>query len=335
MNWNDLKFVLAVSQARSFQGAARKLRVTHTTVSRRITALEQYIGAPLFLREHNLCVPTTACARLVISAGRIEEEVRSAERARDIVDEVPSGVVHVSSVHWIINAVLLPAAPKLQAEFPGIQLRFYGGLYDGPRDEAGKIVSLRFELQPGRGEEVIPIANFGYAVYAPVDRHDTDALPWISFGGSVPYKWLESKGVLSKDVLITVGDATSVHAAVRSGVGKGLMPECIGDHDPRLRRVSREKPELVRTLRVVGEWSELSSARCQSVIGWMEKTFGAIGCAFTPEERKLHKVKLQKDFGCPQRERPPAAWLGNSGYGPPSLEPLLAETEGDGEKDRM
>jgi DNA-binding transcriptional LysR family regulator len=329
MNWNDLKFVLAVSQARSFQGAARKLRVTHTTVSRRVAALEQDVGAPLFLRENNLCVPTAVCARLVIAAGRIEEEVRNAERAATMASEIPSGAVHVSSVHWIINAVLLPAAPRLHAEFPGIQLRFYGGLYDGPRDERGKIVALRFELQPARGEEVIPIANFGYAVYAPAGCADPDAMPWISFGGSVPYNWLESQGVLSKDVLITVGDATAVHVAVRSGVGKGLMPECIGDQDPLLRRISGAGPEFIRTLRLVGEWSEISSMRCQSVIGWMEQSFNAIGCAFSPEGRKLHRGAVS-----PQRDRPPAAWLGNRGYGPPSLEPLSAETEGDGEKRR-
>ncbi len=282
LNWNDLKFVLAVSKARSFQGAARLLRVTHTTVSRRIAALEEQMGVTLFMRENNLCVPTASCARLVIAADRIEGEISRARGDASAAGEVPAGPVHISTVHWIINEVLLPAAPRLRAAYPEVLLRFYGGLFDGPRDGPGKIFSLRFELQPGRGEEVIPIANFGYATYAPADTRDDDALPWISFGGSLPFDWLESKGVRSGDVTITVGDATAVQAAVRCGLWKGLMPECLGDHDPALRRLSGPKPEFTRTLRVVGDWKELSTVRCQAVIAWMERSFQQIGCGFTP-----------------------------------------------------
>jgi DNA-binding transcriptional LysR family regulator len=286
MNWDDLKFVLAVSRARSFQGAARLLRVTHTTVSRRIAALEARLATPLFLRENSLCIPTSVCARLVAAAGRIDEEVRSAERSAGAETESPSGPVHIASVHWIINDVLMPAVPKLHADCPDIRLRFYGGLYDGPRDGPGSVFGLRFELKPGRGDEVIPVGSFGYAVYAPADCADPDALPWISFGGSLPYNWLESRGVNANDVLVTVGDATAVLAGVRSGVGRGLMPECLGDRDPRLRRISGPAPEFVRTLRAVGEWSELSTLRSQSTIRWIERTFEAIGCGFPKADQQ-------------------------------------------------
>jgi DNA-binding transcriptional LysR family regulator len=286
VNWNDLKFVLAVSQARSFLGAARLLRVTHTTVSRRIAALEQELSTPLFLRESNQCVPTTACTRLVIAASRIKEEIGAAERGAGEASEAPAGPVHITSVHWIINAILLPAVPALHKQHPQILLRFYGGLYDGPRDEPARLLALRFELKPGRGDEVIPIGSFGYAVYAPADCADPSDLPWISFGGSLPYNWLESQGVRASDVLITVGDASAVAVAVRSGLGKGLMPECIGDREPLLRRISGPKPEFVRTLRVVGEWGEISSARCQCVINWIERTFADLGCGFIQTEPK-------------------------------------------------
>jgi DNA-binding transcriptional LysR family regulator len=286
IDWDDLKFVLAVSRARSFQGAARLLRVTHTTVSRRLAALEAQLATPLFLRENNLCVPTSVCVRLVAAAERIDEEVRSAERSASGDDEKPSGPVHITSVHWMISHVLLPAVPELFAEYPGIRLRFYGGLYDGPKEGPGSAIALRFELKPARGDEVIPVGNFGYAIYAPIDCEDVDSLPWISFGGSLPYSWLESQGVSSQDVLVTVGDATAVLAGVRSGVGRGLMPECIGDHDPGVRRLSGPKPEFVRTLRAVGEWSELSTLRTQSTIRWIEQTFEAIGCGFQKTEQQ-------------------------------------------------
>jgi DNA-binding transcriptional LysR family regulator len=187
----------------------------------------------------------------------------------------------------MINHVLLPSAPALHALHPGILLRFYGGLYDGPQDGPGKLLYLRFEMKPGRGEEVIPIGSFGYAAYAPAACEDHTRLPWISFGGSLPYNWLESQGVRPADVLITVGDASAVAVAVGTGIGRGLMPECIGERNPLLRRISGPKPEFFRTLRIVGDWSEVSSVRCQSVIGWMERSFAAIGCAFNGTEGGL------------------------------------------------
>jgi DNA-binding transcriptional LysR family regulator len=278
LNWNDLRFLLAVSRARSFLGAGRLMKVTHTTVSRRIAALEQEVGSPLFLRENNGCVPTPACARLLVAASRVEEEVRVASKTAMEAPETPAGPVYISSVHWIINEILLPSAPMLHERFPGIKLRFYGGLYDGPRDGTGKVLSLRFEMKPDRGEEVMPIARIGYALYGPAGATDFDALSWISFGGSVQMAWSQALGVEPADVLITVGDATAVAAAVRAGSGKGLIPECIADRDPQLRRLSGPAPEFVRTLRLVGDWSEMASARGQAVAAWIQLAFDTIGC---------------------------------------------------------
>ena len=44
MEWDDLRYVLAASRAESSVSAANMLKVSHTTVSRRITALEQNSG---------------------------------------------------------------------------------------------------------------------------------------------------------------------------------------------------------------------------------------------------------------------------------------------------
>ena len=51
MNWDDLRFFLAVARAGTLQAAARQLGVDHTTVSRRIKALEAGLGQALFARH--------------------------------------------------------------------------------------------------------------------------------------------------------------------------------------------------------------------------------------------------------------------------------------------
>lgn len=51
MDWDHLRFFAALAQTGTLAGAARVLGVEHTTVARRIQALEQHMGCPLFVRE--------------------------------------------------------------------------------------------------------------------------------------------------------------------------------------------------------------------------------------------------------------------------------------------
>src|SRR4030095_9713363 len=49
-NWDDLRFFLRAAQTRTLAGAARSIGVEHTTIGRRLSALERALGAPLVLR---------------------------------------------------------------------------------------------------------------------------------------------------------------------------------------------------------------------------------------------------------------------------------------------
>ena len=51
MDWDNLRFFLELARTGTLAGAARRLGVEHTTVSRRIQALEKQMGATLFARE--------------------------------------------------------------------------------------------------------------------------------------------------------------------------------------------------------------------------------------------------------------------------------------------
>src|SRR5436189_216148 len=48
LDWNDLRYFLAVAREGSTLAAGRQLRVSQTTVARRIAALEAAVGFPLF-----------------------------------------------------------------------------------------------------------------------------------------------------------------------------------------------------------------------------------------------------------------------------------------------
>lgn len=299
-SWDDLRFLLAVSRARSFQAAARQLQVTHTTVGRRIAALETRMRQPLFLREDKVCVPTPAGARLIAAATRIEQEIRQARADTGGGPAEPEGLVRIVSVNWVVNDLLLPDVGGLRAQFPAIRLQLHGTLDDAPDPETMPVISLRFETKPARGEEVIPVARVAYSVYAPEGCADPDALPWVSFGGSAPLAWLRRQGVPPEAVALSVNDAGAVRSAVAAGIGRGLMPDCLAERMPGLRRQSGPAPEFVRILRAVGRRGDLLNDPGATVLHWAAERLAAAGCAM-PAVARGTGARLQ---GRPDRAAP-------------------------------
>src|SRR3954454_10053952 len=74
LDWDGLRYFLAVAQAGTVSGAAREPRVEHTTIARRIDALERELGATLFLRIPRGDVPTSLVEALVEAAESINVE---------------------------------------------------------------------------------------------------------------------------------------------------------------------------------------------------------------------------------------------------------------------
>src|SRR5215471_16313920 len=97
MEWDDLRIVLAILPEGTLSGAARRLGVTHSTVFRRLGAIEEKIGARLFERFRDGYVPTPAGETAAESAARLEEEVLTLERKLSGQDLRPFGMVRITT----------------------------------------------------------------------------------------------------------------------------------------------------------------------------------------------------------------------------------------------
>jgi len=65
-------------------------------------------------------------------------------------------------------------------------------------------------------------------------------------------------------------DAGFIHAAIRAGAGKGLIPEMLGEEDRKLVRLSGPEPEIVRHLRAMVHEDMRQLARAVTVIEWLK-----------------------------------------------------------------
>ena len=74
LDWDDLRYFLAVTRAGSASAAARALRVAQTTVSRRVSALEDELGVQLFVPTLSGQSLSEAGKRILAHVERIECE---------------------------------------------------------------------------------------------------------------------------------------------------------------------------------------------------------------------------------------------------------------------
>ena len=122
LDWDDLRLFLAVARSGSFVASGRGLGLNHTTLARRLTALEASLGTRLFDRSPRGVQPTKAGLDLIAHAERIEEEVLAAGRSVEGQDATVSGVVRLATTESFGTHFIAPRVHLLHAAHPGIEL---------------------------------------------------------------------------------------------------------------------------------------------------------------------------------------------------------------------
>lgn len=252
MNRDDVRYFLAVRAAGSIKGAARALKVDHTTVSRRLAALEIALGATLFQRTPDGLVETDVGRSIAPVAERLEVVAAEIVDAANSASDSPSGPVRIATSPLIADYLLVPELRGLMERFPRVQFELFSGVasVDMPRREAD--IAIRAH-PPGKapGEPSLLVrkaAQFGYALYATqsyIDSHGLPERPIRSLAGHQLVGTAHSEHIAwnaqlerPAEVPLTVFPFASNLAAVAAGLGLGFCACLAGDTHPGLIRVS-------------------------------------------------------------------------------------------------
>lgn len=250
MDWDNLRFVLAVADAGGLTAAGRSLRVDPATVSRRLDALEHEVKAKLFHRTRQGLEPTSAGAKLVAHARRMAEEVAAVELALSAEDRGIGGTVSITATDAVAEGFLAPAIASFRARQPGIVIEVVTDIrfLDLARREAD--VALRL-ARPQQGDlRVRRLGTVGYGFYASpayLARHGTPT-PAAGFAGHGLVDWPEDYAVIPQpawmrtvagaaETAMRSNSATARRAAATAGVGIALLPCLTADGDPALVRI--------------------------------------------------------------------------------------------------
>lgn len=280
-NWDDLRFLLALSRKRTFAGTARHLGVNESTVSRRLVQAEEKLGATVFDKNPSGLVLTTAGRALIRHLEGAELAIEAGEREISGLNHRIAGSVRITSVPMIVNHVLTPTLSDLLTEHPDLHVELIAepadlSLMQREADIAVRLARPRSEMRAISRR----IGLLKYAVYAAssaiTDRNDA-VLPWITYErrmSELPQaRWIDKNvSIDAPDApKVFVNDAETLLQCLRNGIGKSLVPEAIGDRDSDLRRLRYDDlPKREVWLLVHPELRDLR--RVHVAISWIEKS---------------------------------------------------------------
>lgn len=174
LDWDDLRFFLAIVRTGSLSAAARELRVTQSTAGRRLASLESGLGTRLLHRTPDGYVPTLAGEAILGQAERIEREALAVERTVGGRDTLLEGVVRVTAVETLASHVLAPAFCALQAGNPEIGIELLANVRHmslAMREADIALRLTRFEQHDLVARRIGTMAYGLYASPAYLERH--------------------------------------------------------------------------------------------------------------------------------------------------------------------
>ncbi|MEM8563645.1 MAG: LysR family transcriptional regulator [Pseudomonadota bacterium] len=242
LNWDDFRFFLAVAREQRVSSAGKVLGVQHTTVARRIEALEKRLGTRLFDRSHSGYAMTQAAENLYEHALVMEEQMQAVDRGIIGMDAQLQGPLRLTAPYNLLIRLVIPHLYRLLEPYPGIALELMGttGLLDLAAREAD--IALRFTASPPDyliGKKILPLVHgiYGSESYFAENpkRHRFIA---FSGDGEVP-AWVEQH-FPDASLSLRTDDADVMVEAIRRGYGLARLPCFACDHHEDLRRLDRE-----------------------------------------------------------------------------------------------
>lgn len=144
LDWDDLRYFLAVARTGRLTTAARRLHVDHATCSRRIAALETALAAKLFERRPQGYFLTNHGERLVGMAEAMESQALSAQNEIGGMDLTLAGIVRIGAPDGFCTYFLAPRIGQLTAKYPDLEIQLVATprLLSLSKREADIVISL-------------------------------------------------------------------------------------------------------------------------------------------------------------------------------------------------
>lgn len=256
MDWNDLRYFLAVARLHSLTEAARELRVSQSTIARRITALEQSLDATLFTKRPDGYSLTASGQALLDPAEQAEAQLLLLERSAARPSDDIAGVVRLAMPELLGQEFIVPTLEPFCRKHGSIQLEVLADVRAQSlvRRDADVLVRL---VRPLQGDHIvrrvcsIKLALYGSSSY--IENHGVPSnisdlanhqlIGWNRDVGYLPfYNWLTDAAGVASHFCLRTHTMSAQLAAVQSNIGLAVLPGFIGRKYGLIRVLTAHEP---------------------------------------------------------------------------------------------
>ncbi|PDS40570.1 LysR family transcriptional regulator [Rhizobium anhuiense] len=246
IDWDDIRYFLAVAREGSVRAAAERLEVNHSTVLRRIAQLEERLGAQMFEKRPSGYRLTNAGEEILEFA---EQMAASSNQLATRVfgrDQSVRGLLRVTLSPMLATHLLMPDFAAFAALHPDIEMEILSSdepvnLTNREADVAIRVVYDRSTLPPNlhglKGPELFGAVYIARELLADWRAGMAERIRWIvkKFDG-IP-DWGREGDIPISEISFKTIDAGTHIAALRQGIGMTALPCFVGDADPLLAKV--------------------------------------------------------------------------------------------------
>jgi DNA-binding transcriptional LysR family regulator len=245
LDWEDVRYFVALARHGTLSSTARALRVNHATVARRIASLEMLLGRDLFDRRAKGYVLTAEGKEILDEANAMDKAALSVLRRLDAGTEL-SGLVRLAIGRVLAERFLIDRLRAFHERYPAIDLEVTGGSRVVSLAKREADVALRFGTPKDNELVGRRIATITFGLYASAAYRDKlkagQAPAFIGFDEGSDFiaeaKWMAAQFGKRRFSFRTNSQTTQA-AAARAGYGIALLPRYIvGPQEPDLVQMS-------------------------------------------------------------------------------------------------
>ncbi len=298
MDWDELRYVLAIQREGTLTGAAETLGVTRTTVGRRLKEAEKRLGVRLFDRTAEGIVATIAGDELVRTATRVEAEILSAEGRILGRDAELRGRLCVSTLGFVFEG-FSEVFRSFMSRYPKIELTVLVATENASLVRREADVVLRLNNDPAENLFGRRVGRMQFEAYASRELHARigsgaalGEYPWLNWASGTEARWLDgwlAKNAAGAEVSLRTNDFGVIRKAVSGGLGVYFLPCFDGDSDHNLVRIGASLTEEARDLWLL-TLPELRGNR--RIRAFMDHAYEAF---------KAHRAALEGELGTSMR----------------------------------
>ncbi len=241
-NWENLRFYLAVARNKTVVAAAEQFGVSHSTVIRRISELEDELNCKLFKRSQRGYELTKSGDKLFENIVSIEEKVTEIERIAKGDSEEIKGRLTISCLENDM-VDLFPVISSFIRQYPSIDIEMNTTFRSVDLAKKNVDVAIRMTNSPPENLVGRCVGRVSWGVFASKEylnrvqeRHDLSQLDWVIWQQKefiVGKSWLD-KNVKNLKPILNTNNPSEVINAVKFGLGVGILNQNIANKDPCL-----------------------------------------------------------------------------------------------------